>query len=187
MTDTWVLGLSPAYCGTVRRATAKFYDLQGCIFKILICQPKQCVFTPSKEKWYLYKQLESREALWILREQKDSSISLHYKIETWGTLCSSFDFSGGCRILADSRIPFIQCFKGRTVSRCLSWTSALPSHLGNWRALPLGRGEVGSLSKQALLEENGYASVFSRYHSVVCHFKHMLESNKLVCFSFDSV
>lgn len=154
--DTWVLGLSPAYCGTVITATAKFYDLQGCIFKILICQPKQCVFTPSKEKWYLYKQLESREALRILREQKDASINLQHKIETSGTLCSSFDFSGGCRILADARITFIQCFKGRTVSRCLPWTSTLPSHLGSRRALPLGRGQVGSLSKQALFEENGY-------------------------------
>lgn len=106
----------------------------------------------------------------MLREKKDASVNLCYKIETSGTLCSSFDFFGGCRILAEARMTFRWCFKGRTVSRCLSRTTALPSRLCNWRALPLGRGEVGSFSKLALLEENRHVSVFSRYHSVVYSF-----------------
>lgn len=47
---------------------------------------------------------------------------------------------------------------------CTAFSSVWPE------GFVLGRGEVGSLSKQASLDNNRHMSVFSQYHSVVYGF-----------------
>jgi len=58
-------------------------------------------------------------------------------------------------------------FQGKNGEQASVWTPVLPSLLLNCRALPLGRGEVGSLSKQALLEETG---TFQRLAGIILLF-----------------
>lgn len=149
----------------MRIAAAKFYDLQGRIFKILVYVNQNSVSLHQAKKSDTY--IHSQGSVQILREQKDASMNLCYKIQTSGTLCSSFDFSAGCRILAEAWMTFTWCFKGRagrqvSVLGCYTAFSSLQRG-----ALPLGRIGVGSSGKQVLLEENGHVSEYSRYHSVV--------------------
>lgn len=112
--DTGALRLLLAYRGTVRIAAAKFHDLQGCVFKILedVNQNSVSLHQAKKSDSYI-NSWKARRLCGCWENKRTLPINLCYKIETSGTLCSSFDFSGGCGILAEARMTFtFRVFQG---------------------------------------------------------------------------
>lgn len=130
--STGVITGLPRHC---ENAAVKFYHLQGCVFKILVYVSHNSVSLHQVKKNCTYIPLESQE-YWEHKRTLPWICTMEEK--TQETSCSSFDFSWGYRTSDEARMIFTRCFKGRTVSRCPSWTDALHSDLGDQMTLSLG-------------------------------------------------
>lgn len=112
------MALLLAYRGTVRIAAATFYDLRGCVFKILVYVNQNSVsLHQAKQSDTYINSWKAKRLCGCWEEQKDTSISLCDTIETSGTFCSSFDVSEGCRILAGARMDLHAVFQGKNRER----------------------------------------------------------------------
>lgn len=139
--STW--HLSTGACrNTVKITAAKFYDLQGCIFKILLYVNQNSVSLHQAKESDTYIHSWKAKGLcryWENKRMLPWTCAIKYKPQVlYVPLLTSL---WGAGFWLRLRWPSHGVGREEQVSRCLCWTATLPSHLCNVRFCLLGELE----------------------------------------------
>lgn len=124
---------------TVRIAAARFYDLQGCIFKILVYVNQNSVSLYQAKESDTYIHSWKTKGLCRYWENKRALLwtcAVKYKPQV--LYVPLLTFLRGAGLWLGLGWPSRGVGREEQVSRCLCWTAALPSHLCNGRLCLLG-------------------------------------------------